>query len=348
MATKPECYHKGMKNLSDQKTNTLTKNTVSELIAEHSGVDRIPKKFKIVTDTSDFFRIEYNDVVILNNMPYWVKRYEKEGRFGLDDEPKYWVRRAIDLTNGSTKILKLVFHEEFETKVGGIAIKCFRSPKKEARILDLVATHRNFMHGNWVLDANGNNVRILDFIYGPRFDNIIADYGTDHQDYFHNYFLKVLDLYIELLIAIKFLHDHGEKHGDIRRDHILWDREREVVRWIDFDYNYMHGESMFSFDLQGLGNIIIFFVGRGDVLVEDLYHNQRKLFDSLWGEDLSISYKNRVANLKKIYPYIPESLNRVLLHFSVGAKIFYDTTDQLLEDLAVARADVVSLTGRES
>jgi len=335
-----------MKERLPQPPDLLADDTVRRLIAAHAGVENIPSKLKIITDTSDFSRIEYNDVLLLGNKPYWVKRYEKEGRFGLDDEPKYWVRRAIDLTDGSTKILKLVFHEEFETTVCGMVIKCFRSPKKEARILDLVAGHQNFMHGDWVLDAVGNNVRILEFIRGPRLDEMVTGYGNDHQDYFFNYFPNVLDQYIELLVAIKFLHDHGEKHGDIRRDHVIWDREREVMRWIDFDYNYRHGESMFSFDLAGLGNIIIFLTGRGDVLVEELYHNRRDLFDSLWGEDLSISYKNRVANLKKIFPYIPESLNRILLHFSVGAGIFYETTDQMLADLVKARIDLAALTGR--
>jgi len=99
--------------------------------------------------------------------------------------------------------------------------------------------------------------------------------------------------------------------------------------------------------MQGLGNILIFLVGRGDVLVPDLYHKQRAVFDTLWGEDLSIAYKNRVANLKKIYPYIPDSLNRILLHFSYGANIFYENTDQMLEDLGLARADMISLTGRQ-
>ncbi len=258
------------------------------------------------------------------------------------------MRRAVDLINGSTRILKLVFHEEFETRVGGIVVKCFRSPRKEARILDLVAGHKNFMHGSWVLDAAGNNVRILEFIRGPRYDQIVTEMGEDHLDYFYNHFPNVLDTFMEMIMAIKFLHDHGEKHGDIRRDHILWDRELHVNRWIDFDYNYMHGESMFSFDMQGLGNILIFLVGRGDVLVRDLYHDQREIFDALWGEDLNISYKNRVANLKKIFPYIPESLNRVLLHFSYGAQIFYETTEQMLDDLARARADVVAMSGRGS
>ena len=57
-------------------------------------------------------------------------------------------------------------------------------------------------------------------------------------------------------------------------------------------------------------------------------------------------FVQRVANLRKIYPYIPESLNRVLLHFSEGANLFYDAADQLLEDLAEAQADVTSTIGR--
>ena len=336
-----------MQTQRGQEIGSFSLADARELIARLAGADRVPKRFKIITDTSDFFRVEYNDVVLLGDTPYWIKGYEKEGRFGLDDEPKYWVRRAIALSDGTTRIIKLVFHEKFETKIGDTVIQCFRSPKKEARILDLVADHPNFMHGHWVLDAAGNNVRILEFIHGPLFDKVVSEMGKSHEDYFYNHFLAAFDHYVEALTAIKFLHDHEEKHGDIRRDHIIWDSERQVIRWIDFDYNYLHGESMFSFDLQGLGNILIFLVGRGDVLVPDLYHHQRELFDTLWGEDLSISYKNRVANLKKIFPYIPESLNQILLHFSNGAEIFYETTDQMLDDLARARADVVSLTGRK-
>ncbi len=331
-----------------QPGQILDEATIRKCIADYAGPDRVPTHFNIITDTSDFFKVEYNDIVVLGDVPYWVKRCEKEGRFGLDDEPKFWVRRAIELTTGATRILKLVFHEEFITMIAGVKLTCFRSPKKEARLLDLVGSHRNFMHGRWVLDAAGNNVRILEFIRGPRFDDVVTGYGTDHHDYFHNYFSLVLDQFIELVEAIKFLHDHGEKHGDIRRDHIFWDEATQANRWIDFDYNFQQGESLFSFDLQGLGNILIFLAGRGDVLVADLYHKQRELFDTLWGEDLSIAYKNRVANLKKIYPYVPESLNRILLHFSQGTNFFYENTGQMLEDLARARADIISLTGRQS
>jgi len=329
-----------------ESRKVLTIDAARQLIAKLAGPERVPKKFKVITDTSDFFRVGYNDVVVLGDTPFWVKRYEKEGRFGLDDEPKYWVRRAVELTSGETRILKMVFHEKFVSRIGDVTIESYRSPKKETRILELVKDHPNFMHGRSVLDAAGNNVRILEFIRGRTFYEIVADLDGDHETYFHQHFPAVLDQYIELVEAIRFLHEHGEKHGDIRRDHIIYDRILNCNRWIDFDYNYRHGESMFSFDLHGLGNILIYLVGREDILVADLHRQHREIFDRLWGEDLNISYRNRVANLRKVYPYVPESLNLILLHFSIGAKVFYDNTEQMLDDLARARADLHKLTGK--
>ncbi len=323
----------------------FSKTAIRDLLALRAAGARMPDDFEIITDTSNFFQVRNDDVVILGGTPFWIRGYEREGRFGLEDEPKYWVRRAIDLEDGSTKIIKLEFREEFETSIGDIVIKRFRSPRKEARILDLVREHRNFMHGRWVLDAAGNNVRILDFIRGRRFDEIIAERGTDHGDYFRRTFPEVLAQYVELVRAIKFLHDRGEKHGDIRRDHIIRDLDGGSNRWIDFDYNYLHGESMFRFDLQGLGNILIFLAGGGDVLVPDLSRTNRELYVTLTPDDISISFGNRVANLRKIFPYLPDSLNLILLHFSAGAKVFYDDTGQMLDDLAGATADVASLTG---
>lgn len=130
---------------------TFSRAELIELMTAHGGPAGGPSRFKVITDTSDFFRVDYNDVVMLGGEPFWVKGYEKEGRFGLDDEPKYWVRRAVRLQGGSSCILKLVFHESFETRLGGVVIHCFRSPGKEGRILDLVRDHPNFMHGRWVL-----------------------------------------------------------------------------------------------------------------------------------------------------------------------------------------------------
>ncbi len=318
----------------------FTDDELREMIALRAGPDRIPEKIKIITDTSDFFRVDYGDVVVLEGRPYLIRNYEKEGRFGIDEEPKFWVKRAIDLVDGSVKIMKLVFHEQFQARVGGVVFDCVRSAKKEARILDIVRAHPNFMQGFGVRDSAGNIVRIIDYIRGETLADYVLRTRDSHEDYFHNVFPGVLDEYIGLVKAIGFLHDHGEKHGDIRRDHVLKDDSDGTYRWIDFDFNYLQRENIFGYDLFGLGNILIYITGRGDVTTQNLRKNNPDVFGRLDGNDLNIVFNNRVANLGKIYPYIPDPLNFVLLHFSAGAETFYDHTSQMLADLEEARHNI--------
>lgn len=290
-------------------------------------------QFKIYSDTTDFFRIEYGDILMLDSQPYLIRHNAKEGRFGLDDEEKFWVKRAIDLQNGQTKIIKMVFHEKFMAHIGDIFFECFRSPQKEERILRLAEGHPNFMQGFSVLDDNDNIIRVLDMIQGDTLADHIRKLSMNHETYFYEQFPKIFDNYMACVEAIRFLHDHGEKHGDIRRDHILVERDTGIYRWIDFDYNFRHRENMFGYDLFGLGNVLTYLVGMGDVLIQDLHANNFSAFDKLFEDDVNIVFNNRVANLKKIYPYIPESLNRILMHFSKGVTVYYENTVQLLEDL---------------
>ena len=288
---------------------------------------------RIHTDTTDFFRVDYDDVVVLGEETYLIRHNAKEGRFGLDDEEKFWVKRAFDLQDGSRKILKLVFHERFITRIGDIEFECFRSPKKKARILKLVHNHQNFMKGYGTTDEKGSIVRVLDFIYGKPLSTMVEDIRLDHETYFNLQFPVIMEHFIECIRAIRFIHEHEEKHGDIRRDHIIVDRESDHYRWIDYDFNYHQRENIFSYDLFGLGNILIFLVGKGDVLLPNLIREKHPALYRIRAEDENIVFHNRVANLRKIYPYIPERLNRILLHFSKGANRFYETTNHLLEDL---------------
>lgn len=297
-----------------------------------------PRRFRIHTDTSDFFQVNYDDVVILKNCPYLIRHNAKEGRFGLDDEVKYWVKRAVDLEDGRRKIIKLVFYERFMTRIGDIEFECFRSPGKEARILELAAGHKNFMHGHSVKDDKKNIIRVLDFIQGKTLAARVENMDMDHRAYYHEQFPDILENFFECVQAIRFLHENGEKHGDIRRDHILIDGETGNYRWIDFDYNYRHRENIYGYDLFGLGNILVFLAGMGDVLLPDLKNREHPVLSTLKEADLNMVFHNRVVNLKKIYPYISESLNRVLLHFSKGANRFYENTDQLLNDLAEVKS----------
>lgn len=292
------------------------------------------------TDTTDFYRVSYGDVLLIDGKGYLIRQNAKEGRFGIDDQEKFWVKMALDLESDQRKIIKLVFHERFTATVGGIAFECFRSPRKEARILGLVAGHPNFMQGRAVTDDKGNTVRIIDFIYGRPLSSHVEDLTTGHQTYFYEQFPAILDNYMDCVRAIAFLHANGEKHGDIRRDHILIDRENGTYRWIDFDFNFRHRESFYGYDLFGLGNVLMFLVGKGDVLVQDLHRQNHPAMAVLEEGDTNIVFHHRVANLRKVYGYIPVSLNRVLLHFSRGANWFYETCDQLLEDLGNCRAKI--------
>lgn len=223
--------------------------------------------------------------------------------------------------------------KKFMARIGEIEFECFRSPKKEARILDLVADHKNFMQGYSIQDEKGNLIRILDFIKGKPLNVNVSNMDIEHESYFYEKFPDILDHFIECIQAIRFLHENGERHGDIRRDHILVDLESGHYRWIDFDFNYRHRENIYGYDLFGLGNILIFLVGMGDVHLQDLKREPSPSLGTIGEEDLNIVFNNRVVNLRKIYPYIPESLNRVLMHFSKGANWFYETTVQLLDDL---------------
>jgi serine/threonine protein kinase len=316
-----------------------TRKTIEEMIAVCVKSSRAPDKINIITDTSNFYKVDYDDVIILEDRPYLIRNCKMESRFGISDQPKFWVKSAIDLITGNRKIIKMVFHEKFKARIGDLTFNFFRSPRKEARILSLVKGHPKFMQGFGVKDSAGNIIRVIDNIPGNTIESV-TDLGKNHEDYFWNYFPSVLDDFMELIKAIGFLHENGEHHGDIRRDHILKDIHNGNYKWIDFDYTYWHGESIANYDLFGLGNVLIYLAGRGDVIIHDLRKNNQALFDQLSHDDLNIIFQNRVANLRKIYPYIPDVFNFILLHFSSGANIYYDNASQIIQDLGEAKGGI--------
>ena len=316
-----------------------TEKELLRMIRQWVTRERVPKRVKI-KDTSDFFRVDYDDVVVLGGIPYFVRNNEREGRFGIDDEQKFWVKRALQLLTGEVKILKWVFKERFQARIGNLVFECVRSPQKEARILELVRGRPEFMQGETVIDSAGNQLRILDYIRGRTLGQHALEMGKDHEDFFFNFYPALLDEFIKIIEAIRFLHEHNEKHGDIRRDHIIKDMTTGRYRWIDFDFNYQHGESRFGYDLFGLGNVLLFITGRGDVTTYRLLQEAPEVLDRLTQDDVNIVFRNRVNNLRKVYPYVPEKLNRILMHFSLSAHLYYDETRELLEDLGEAREEL--------
>lgn len=290
---------------------------------------------KVITDTSEIFEIDRGDVIQLDDNLYEVKGHERENRFGMDD-PKFWVKRVEDLKTGEKKIIKLSFLESFDTYIGGAKIRCFRNPDKEARILKLVEDHPSFMHGTAHRDEKGNILRVLDIIPGQNFLMYISGLSMTHKEYFDSVFPGVLKRLVKAVEAIRFLHMHGFKHGDIRNDHIIVHRDSGQFMWIDFDYDYEATENPYGVDIFGLGNILINALGKGfhtiDLIAQEP-EAYRMLDHNMDTGDFSILYRRRFINLRKIYPYIPKLLNDIVMHFSSSANIYYESTDEILEDL---------------
>lgn len=289
---------------------------------------------RLVFDTSEFMSIDYGDVIVLKDRHYLVLRDESERRFGMED-PKYWVKRCRELETGARKILKLVFHETFPLKIGNFEIRCHRSPEKEARILELVRGDARFMQGESMFDVKNNVVRVLDVIRGKRLDVWVEDIQADHKTYFFEFFPDILEKFIGACEAIAFLHSRWEKHGDIRRDHLWIEYETGAYRWIDFDYAFDFHESPWGLDIFGLGNILLFLTGKAEHTQLTLRQETYPYADlsSISPDDFLLMWPNRLANLRKVFPYIPKELNDVLMHFAAGSYVFYDHVQEFLEEL---------------
>ncbi len=292
-------------------------------------------KERLFTDTTNFFGIDYGDIVEVGGKRYIIKGHEREERFGLD-EPKFWVKKAIDAETGERKIIKLSFFENFETNFGGLKIPCFRHPEKEGDVLDLVGDHPHFMHGNAYNDTKGNNVRILDIVHGKNLFLYIGALNIGHEEYFHTVFPAVLAKLIKAFESLKLLHQNGYRHGDVRNDHIIIEKETGNYVWIDFDYDYESMENPFSLDLMGIGNILLYTIGKGFHNLNEKANGNliyKDLINRVVPEDFSVLHKWRFMNLQKLYPYIPTELNNILLHFTSGSEVYYESVDEILGDL---------------
>lgn len=290
---------------------------------------------RVFTDTSDFTAIEYGDEILVGGERYTVTGMERERRFGVED-PKFWVKRVVHAHTGARNIIKLSYFESFETSLGGVKIRCFRDPEKEAAILNLVKDHPGFMHGQSHADPKGNNVRVLDIVRGSNFMLHVDSLRMPHKVYFYKYLPAILDKLAVAFEAIRFLHMAGFKHGDIRNDHLIVEQQTQEYIWIDFDYDYESGENPWGLDIFGLGNILCYAVGKGfhnRYMIREDRHTYGDLIERATPDDFSILHGARFMNLRKLYPYIPGMLNNMLMFFSRKATIYYEFVDEIIEDL---------------
>ncbi|MFW5951975.1 MAG: serine/threonine protein kinase [Gemmatimonadota bacterium] len=320
----------------------MDESQIGRRIEELTG--RTPRgRVRVFSDTSGFMGITAGDVIRMGERHYYVYGEATEGRFGLDEQPKLWVKRALELETGRRKVLKLAFFESFTMRVGDVPVECFRSPRKEARILETTRDDPCFMRGEAREDDAGNLVRILDRINGVSIYEHVHRRRVDHETYFHEEFPRLFASVLEAVRAIGRLHAAGELHGDIRNDHLWLDRDTGVARWIDFDYAYEWTENPWGVDLYGLGNVLLLAAGRD-------FYTLRSRDACLPGgvagtvclepEDFSLFFGHRVMNLRKLFPYVPESLNRVLMRFAHKVEVLYTSVDEMIAELEACRPDL--------
>jgi hypothetical protein len=290
---------------------------------------------KLITDTGNIFAIQRDDEILLENRRYRVTGHVYEHRFGIDD-PKIWVKRVEDCETGEKKILKLTYLESFKITVGGVDVRCFRDPEKEGNILNLVQNHPNFMQGTVCRDQEGHNIRVLDIVPGANYFDYIDSIRKPYEGYFENILPVLLRNLVRAFEAIRFLHVHDFRHGDIRNDHLIIDSNTGQYVWIDFDYDFESMENPFSLDILGMGNLILYTVGKGFHTYYEIKNNPflyKDLLTKLDPDDFAVMDKQRLVNLKKLYPQIPPLLNNVLMHFSRGTEVYYEYAEEVIEDL---------------
>lgn len=294
---------------------------------------RVDSAVRVISDTSDYTRILGGDVLELAQRHFFVLGDTTEGRFGIDDQPKMWVKRAVELETGADKIIKLVFYEDFSFQLHGITIRCARSPSKEGRTIELLADNRSFMNGETFRDIRGNLVRIIDFIRGPTLYSAILDLSMPHEQYFHEVFPGVFRSACGAVEALAAMSRLGLAHGDVRNDHIIVERSTGQFRWIDFD---LHA-NFADYDLWRLGNILCFIVAKGFLGRRDLAEapSLAGALAAVDRGDASVFYPNRIMNLGKVFPYVPARLAKVLYKFCLRADPadFYRNFDELVAEL---------------
>lgn len=282
--------------------------------------------------TSTYTANTPDTVLRLGGQDYLITGSPREERFGLEGQPRSWIKYAVDLTTARRKIVKLVFIEEFTLRVGSLSATCRRSPEKESAFLDAVRGNPRFMQGFSVKDSDDNLVRVLDLIPGQNFFNHVAALNMSHERYCDEVLPGIIEGLVCCIEAMAKVNRQGLYHGDIRNDHLLVDRRTGSLTWIDFDFDL----DLKSHDVWCTGNVLNYAAGKGFHPFSTVKRHPEaypRLESPLLPQDAMHMYSHQVANLRKLYPYLPQALNDVLMRFASNAEDPYQDLESLAKDL---------------
>ena len=67
---------------------------------------KVAPQMTIYNDTSALMDLDSGNFLLLDGKPYLLRRNEIESGFGMDGDPKYSVKKTINLKTGETHIIK--------------------------------------------------------------------------------------------------------------------------------------------------------------------------------------------------------------------------------------------------
>ena len=308
---------------------------IRDRIRQLGGVP--PSPLVVTSNATDYTALDHGQVLRIADRTFLIRGCAYEGRFGIEASPKFWVKWALDLDSGQPKLLKFPFHEAFTMQIGALRVDCFRDPEKEGRVLRLVRGDSRFMQGRTLADGEGHPVHVLDILAGPNLYDALRQDGRPHEGYFRDRLPGLLRRVRDALAAIAWLNGQGEHHGDIRNDHLIVDPETGRLGWIDFDLSV----AVPDIDVHCAGNVLLFVVARGIVTFADARHDFPALADGGFeSSDAALFFPNRVANLRKLFPYIPQKLHELLMRYSIDAAEPFATMDEVVAALDEALVDL--------
>jgi hypothetical protein len=115
----------------------------------------------------------------------------------------------------------------------------------------------------------------------------------------------------------------------VRNDHLYAADGCDELKWIDFDLEQDFGD----YDVWSAGNVIAFCVGKDVITFEDARRIDPDGAALLCEDDASLFFPNRVMNLARVFPWVPQRLNRVLMRFSTGSREYYESIGDIVRDL---------------
>ena len=196
----------------------------------------------------------------------------------------------------------------------------------------------HFVNGQTFEDSKGNIVNIFEHIEGETLHEVIQGIKVGHREYFKDHFPDLALKLLDLARALQELHERLKiTHSDIHLKNIIIQDGTRKPFLIDYDFPIM--SERYS-DIEELGLSLLDLALKSTCAEgsHTLYDFPKLEFTGgeLWDEEV-------ILNARKIYSYIPEDINNILLRFADDCENRYKTASEFADDLEKALRNMTAL-----